>query len=114
MLKHHRGLNRIRTPACEGKEPNQAEEDRQSSDSFGIDEALFGPYVGSSVTVKIGADNACDNTCADEFGEAKCHRHNTGYDRHVEDVTRQERLSSLGERATIIVLMSAVVRVFCR
>jgi hypothetical protein len=30
------------------------------------------------------------------------------------DVTRQERSSSLGERATIIVLMSAVARVFCR
>ena len=83
--KHHRGLKRIRTPACEGKEPNQAEEDRQSSNSFGIDEALFGPSVGISIAVKIGADDACDNTCADEFGEAKCHRHKTGYDRHVED-----------------------------
>ena len=70
--------------ACEGKEPNQAEEDRQPSDSFGIDEALFGPCVGFAVMVKIGADDACDNTCADEFGEAKCHRHKTGYDRHVE------------------------------
>src|SRR5947209_4615831 len=83
--KHHRGFNRIRTTACKGKEPNQAEEDRQSSDSFDIDEALFGPYVGVCVTVKIGADDACDNTCADEFGKAKYHRHKTGYDRHIED-----------------------------
>ena len=72
-------------PACEGKEPNQAEEDRQPSDSFGVDEAPFRPYVGSTVLVKIGADDACDNACADEFGEAKYHRHKTGYDRHVED-----------------------------
>jgi hypothetical protein len=74
----------VEEAACEGKEPNQAEEDRQPSDSFGIDEALFGPCVGLAVMVKIGADDACDNTCADEFGEAKCDRHKTGYDRHVE------------------------------
>ena len=107
--KHHRGLKRIRTPACEGKEPNQAEEDRQSSDSFGIDEALFGPSVGISIAVKIGADDACDNTCADEFGEAKCHRHKTGYDRHVEDSEVRDNgrrcgtTRKFGERVTTVV-----------
>jgi hypothetical protein len=75
----------VEEAACEGKEPNQAEEDRQPSDSFGVDEALFGPCVGVAVMVKIGADDACDNTRADEFGEAKYHRHKTRHDRHVDD-----------------------------
>jgi hypothetical protein len=74
----------VEEAACERKQPNQAEEDRQPSDSFGIDEARFGPCIGSAVMVKIGADDTCDNTCTDEFGEAKYHRHKTGYDRHVE------------------------------
>ena len=40
--------------------PENACEDRDAGDDFGVDEALFGP-CGGAVVVEIGAAYACDD-----------------------------------------------------
>ena len=62
----------VEEATAEREEPDQAKEDGQASDDFNVDEARSGPRVGMVVTVKVGADDASNNTGADELGEAKC------------------------------------------
>jgi hypothetical protein len=71
--------------ACKGEKPNQAEEDRDAGDDFSVDEAFLRPCVGFVGGIEVGADDACDNTCADELGEAKRHGYEARHDRHAED-----------------------------
>lgn len=72
---------------CERQEPEQGQEDGDTSDDFGVDEASMGPVVvgvvvGVVQVMEVFPYETCDDTCKGELADAQRDGNQAGCDRH--------------------------------